>query len=118
MKNISVTDIRPFVRWMDPDTNKVSISALGTSAQIRLDEWSYMRTTQTASLFIDDVLISTINLPRSTGRLARPPLFEVPVDKYFQAGRTYAVYIIIVEPDGSPTPNTSKSKTLTITITA
>ncbi|MRN67582.1 hypothetical protein [Brucella sp. 10RB9213] len=115
-ENINIRDLTPIVSHFHPNTEMLHLSNTNGTITVTCLPWTYIRTTQRVTLYIDDKAVADHAVLALEDRLGMPPVFEVPTMEYFKPGQTHTVQLVVTEPDGSDNPNSARSKILTFTV--
>lgn len=113
-KNLS--QIVPFILELNNDTQEISITTAPEILHVTCLPWDHIRTTQHATLYIDNQSVASMQLLALEERLALPPVFRISTKVYFHPGQSYKVSIGVIEPDGTDNPNSSRSQSLIINV--
>ncbi len=116
IENISFSDLTPILSHYHPNTGMLHLSNANGKIIVTCLPWTYIRTTQRVTLYIDDNVIADNAILSLEGRLGKPPVFEVPTEEFFKPGQTHTAQLMVTEPDGSDNPNSARSKKLTFTV--
>lgn len=108
-------DIVPLIVGYRTKGGEISLADNPTIV-VTCEPWTNIRTTQYATLYIDGISVTSMQLSSRMGRLAHLPEFIISTADHFKPGQTYELSIGVVEPDGTDTPNQSKSRTVEFSV--
>lgn len=116
---IQVPDILPSVLELDQRRQTLYLDGVGDYVHIISEAWATINIDQSVTVYINSISAGTAPPDPSGDKAgAIPPRFAVETRKYFQAGTTASVYLVVTTPDGTPYPNTANTRTLTFPVVA
>lgn len=116
---ITVPEITPSVLNLDSNDGTLYLDTVGDTVTITCVPWADINPIQSVTLFIDDISAGTAppSVDPKTGTDI-PPIFAVPTKKYFTAGTTSTVYMVVLKPDGTPNPDRQRTQSLVFPVKA